>query len=124
MAELKLYRTYRYADKNPVIQRVRELIEDENLFKRLGIVHELSGVSYSCIHAWFHGTTRNPQHHTVAAVVTSLGYKEQFVKETEIDIEKERKQFRTHRRVHFFVAGIVRVSSKRPSTSCLPRSEI
>ena len=91
MAELKLYRTYRYTDKNPVIQRVRELIEDENLFKRLGIVHELSGVSYSCIHSWFHGTTRNPQHHTVAAVVTSLGYKEQFVKETEIDIEKERK---------------------------------
>ena len=61
MAELKLYRTYKYTDKNPVIQRVRELIEDENLFKRLGIVHELSGVSYSCIHAWFHGTTRNPQ---------------------------------------------------------------
>jgi hypothetical protein len=72
-----------------VIDRVRTILQDENLFKRLGIVHEISGVSASTLHNWFHGDTRNPQHHTVAAVVTSLGYQEQFVKAKEIDIDKE-----------------------------------
>jgi hypothetical protein len=91
MAEVKLYRTYSYIDKNPVIDRVRTLLNDEGLFKRLGIVHEISGVSASTLRNWFHGDTRNPQHGTIAAVITSMGYREEFVKDKEIDIEKERE---------------------------------
>ncbi|VIO80140.1 hypothetical protein [Bradyrhizobium ivorense] len=91
MADLRLYRTYRYIDKNPVIDRVRTIIQDENLFKRLGIVHEISGVATSTLNNWFHGSTRNPQHATIAAVITSLGYEEQFVKTKDIDVERERK---------------------------------
>jgi transcriptional regulator with XRE-family HTH domain len=74
-----------------VIDKVRTLIQDEGLFKKLGIVHEISGVSASTLNNWFHGETRRPQHITVAAVVTALGYREEFVKEKEIDIEAERK---------------------------------
>lgn len=91
MAKFRLYRTYSYIDKNPVIDRIRTILQDENLFKRLDIVHEISGVSTGTLYGWFHGDTRNPQHHTAAAVVTSLGYEEQFVKSKEIDIEKERE---------------------------------
>ena len=88
---LRVYRTYNYIDKNPVIDKVRTLISDEGLIKKLGIVHEISGVSTSTLDNWFNGTTKSPQHATIAAVITSLGYKESFVKDKDIDIEKERK---------------------------------
>jgi hypothetical protein len=91
MAELRVLRTYRYVDKNPVIDKMRTVLQDEGLFKKLQIVHEISGISSSCLHGLFHGATRNPQHRTVAGIMTSLGYEEQFVKAKEIDIEKERK---------------------------------
>ena len=88
----RIYRTYQYLDKNPVVDRVRTIVQDEGLFTKLGIVHELSNVSKATLHGWFHGSTRNPQHHTVAAVVTALGYEEQFVKKKDLDIERERKR--------------------------------
>jgi hypothetical protein len=88
---LRVYRTYSYIDKNPVIDKVRTLVQDEGLFKELKIVHELSGVSTSTLDNWFNGTTRSPQHATIAAVITSLGYEETFVKKKDIDVEKERQ---------------------------------
>ena len=88
---LRVYRTYNYIDKNPVIDKVRTLIQDEGLIKKLSVVHEISGVSTSTLDNWFNGTTRSPQHATIAAVITSLGYQERFVKERDIDLEKERE---------------------------------
>ncbi|MBO4228368.1 hypothetical protein [Bradyrhizobium neotropicale] len=88
---VRVYRTYNYIDKNPVIDKVRTLIQDEGLIKKLGIVHEISGVSTSTLDNWFNGTTRSPQHATIAAVITSLGYEETFQKKKDIDVEKERK---------------------------------
>jgi hypothetical protein len=91
MGELRVLRTYRYIDKNPVIDKMRTVLQDEKLFTKLGLVHELSGISTSCLHNLFHGNTRNPQHRTVAGVMTALGYREEFVKDHDIDIDKERK---------------------------------
>jgi hypothetical protein len=88
---IRVYRTYNYVDKNPVIDKVRTLIQDEGLIAKLGIVHELSGVATTTIDNWLNGDTRNPQHGTIAAVITALGYEEQFVKTKDLDIEKERK---------------------------------
>ncbi|QIG93792.1 MULTISPECIES: hypothetical protein [Bradyrhizobium] len=88
---MRTYRTYSYIDKNPVIDKMRTLIQDEGLIKKLKIVHEISGVSTSTLDNWFNGTTRSPQHATIAAVITSLGYEEEFVKKKEIDVESERK---------------------------------
>ena len=87
----RIYRTYNYIDKNPVIDKVRTLVQDEGLFTKLGIVHELSNVSKSTLNGWFHGSVRHPQHHTVAAVVSALGYEEAFVKKKSLDVERERK---------------------------------
>lgn len=87
---IRTYRTYNYIDKNPVIDKVRTLIQDEGLIKKLPVVHEISGVSTSTLDNWFNGKTRSPQHSTICAVITSLGYQEEFVKKKEIDIEKER----------------------------------
>jgi hypothetical protein len=83
------YRTYRYIDKNPIIDKVRTLVQDEGLYTRLNIVSTLSGVSRGAIDGWFHGETKNPQHHTVAAVVTALGYEETFQRTKSIELDKE-----------------------------------
>jgi transcriptional regulator with XRE-family HTH domain len=88
---IRVYRTYNYIDKNPVIDKVRTIIQDEGLIKKLGVVHEVSGVATATIDNWLNGDTRNPQHHTIAAVVTSLGYEERFVKAKDLDLEKERE---------------------------------
>jgi hypothetical protein len=88
---LRVYRTYSYVDKNPVLDKVRTLVQDEGLFKELKIVHEISGVSTSTLDNWFHGSTKSPQHATIAAVITSLGYEETFVKKKDINVEHERK---------------------------------
>lgn len=91
MAEMRLYRTYNYIDKDPIIDKVRTIVQDEGLMKKLGIVHEISGVATTTLDNWFNGQTRKPQHVTIAAVITSLGYREEFVKDKDIDIERERK---------------------------------
>lgn len=88
---IRTYRTYSYIDKNPVIDKVRTLIQDEGLIKKLGIVHEISGVAQSTMDNWFNGATRSPQHATIAAVITSLGYQEEFVKTKDVDLDKERE---------------------------------
>ena len=91
MARLTMYRTYRFIDKDPIIDKVRTLLKEEKLIGKLGVVHELSGVSTSTLDNWFNGDTMSPQNRTVAAVITSLGYEMTFVKEKTIDLDRELK---------------------------------
>ena len=93
MAELKIYRTYKMnADlKDPVIFEIKTMIQDEGLIKRLGVVHELSGVSTSTLDNWFNGGTRCPQNRTICAVTSALGYKRTWEKTKDIDLQKELK---------------------------------
>lgn len=91
MAELRTYRTYRFIEKDPIIDRMRTIVQDEGLYKNLQAVHEISGISATTLHAWFHGDTRRPQHSTIAALVTSLGYRVDIVPDHKIDIAAERK---------------------------------
>jgi transcriptional regulator with XRE-family HTH domain len=91
MAEVKIYRSYEFIDKDPVIGRIKEMIEKERLLKKPGIVHELSGISTQTLHKWFHGETRRPQHATIMAVALSLGYRMDFKQERSINVEHERR---------------------------------
>lgn len=75
---LNVYRSYAFKDKDPVIDRVRTMIEDEGVSYTK--IHEASGVSTSTLHNWFNGPTKRPQYSTVAAVVGSQGYELAFVK--------------------------------------------
>lgn len=84
-----VYRTYRFMDKDPVIDKMRTLIQDQGLMKKLELVHQLSGVSTSTLVNWFDGDTKSPQNRTIMAVVSSLGYKVDFVHDKDLDIEKE-----------------------------------
>src|SRR4051812_29648418 len=94
MADLRILRTYRYIDKNPVIDRMRTALQDAGVGveeKRLQVAADISGISRSCLHGLFHGNTRNPQHRTVAGLMTAFGYEEHWRRKRRIDLEHERK---------------------------------
>ena len=72
MAKVHVYRTYRFIDKDPIIDAVRTVVQAEHL--KNSAVHQISGVATATLDNWFDGATRQPRNSTVAAVTTSLGY--------------------------------------------------
>ena len=100
MARVQIYRTYRWIDKDPIIDAVRTVVKSEEKLKN-SMVHEISGVSTSTLENWFDGSTRRPQNSTVTAVTSALGYVRQdtfnrdgtvsigFVKGRALDYQKE-----------------------------------
>jgi hypothetical protein len=92
MAVHKILRTYRFIDKDPVIDELRTLVQDEGLYGRLGVVAELANLAPSTLHNLFHGETRQPRNSTVMGIATSLGYLRTWAKATKLnDIEDELK---------------------------------
>lgn len=75
---LKLYKSYSFKDKDPVIDRLRTVIQDESATYKE--IHENSGVSVTTLYNWFSGTTLRPQYASIMAVVRALGYDMQIVK--------------------------------------------
>jgi hypothetical protein len=106
MSSQSVYRTYRFIDKDPIIDKVRTVLEDEGLLKKPGIVHELSGVATATLDGWFKGDTKRPQAATIGAVISSVGYDMQFVKAKDIDIDRELK---------LAANWLLRQNSKRPA---------
>jgi DNA-binding phage protein len=74
-----MYDTYRFKDKDPVIDIVRTCIEIYASLHNLSIgkavkdLSNASGVSAACIYAWLNGSTRMPRFCTVVAVVHATG---------------------------------------------------
>lgn len=66
---LRLYKSYNFVDKDPVIDRVRSIVAGKT-YKEIA---EKSGVSITTLHNWFDGQTKRPQFATVAAVVRAMG---------------------------------------------------
>lgn len=72
MAKFLIYRSYRFIDKDPIIDAVRTVVQDEHLNNNR--VHDISGVAAGTLTNWFEGGTRRPQNSTVTAVTAALGY--------------------------------------------------
>lgn len=84
---LRLYRSYNYVDKDPAIDKLRTVVQDEAIsHKNLSV---LSGVSASTITNWFEGKTKRPQHTTLAAAAAALGYDWELTKARSVDVEAE-----------------------------------
>lgn len=75
----KLYKTYMFKDKDPIIDIVRQCIEiyatvnnlsENRAFEELS---SHSGVSAMTMWNWLHGATRRPSFCCVAAVVRATG---------------------------------------------------
>ena len=99
MARVQIYRTYRWVDKDVIIDSVRTVVEKEHL--KNSRVHEISGVATATLDNWFNGSTKKPQNATITAVTSALGYVRRdslnpdgtvavgFVKGRELDYQKE-----------------------------------
>ena len=74
MAVHKIFRTYRFIDKDPVIDELRTLLQDEGLFDQLAKVAVLANLSYSTVYSLFHGETRRPHNSTASSIGTCAGY--------------------------------------------------
>jgi hypothetical protein len=95
-------------DKNPIIDVIRTVIQDEGLIDKLQIVADLSTLSYSTIDGWLNGDVRDPRHSSTMAVMLALGYKQSWSKERKINLEKE---------LEFARAWLKRERAKRKSRS-------
>lgn len=87
---LRLYRSYVFQDKDPVIDRVKTIVQDEGL--SYAEVQIISGVRASTLTGWFTGPVRKPQYATVAAVTAALGYEQKFVRARKLDYDAEIKK--------------------------------
>ena len=65
------YRSYVFRDKDPVIDKLRTVVQDSGM--SYVEINEKSGVSTSAMFGWFHGSTRRPQYCTVTAVAKACG---------------------------------------------------
>jgi hypothetical protein len=72
MARTYIYRSYRFIDKDPIIDAMRTVVQGEHL--KNSAVHSISGVATATLDNWFNGATRRPQNSTVMAAMTALGY--------------------------------------------------
>jgi len=75
---VKIYKSYNFRNKDPVIDLLRTAIKDSG--DSHAEVADASGVSAQTLYNWFSGTTKRPQFATVQAVARSIGYDLMLVK--------------------------------------------
>jgi hypothetical protein len=86
---MALLRTYRFTDKDPVVDELRTMVKDAGLDKRLEILAELASLHKSTPKNLFHGDTKRPQNATVMAIAHATGHKRQWVKDRSINVDEE-----------------------------------
>lgn len=67
MATINMYKTYAFRNKDPIIDQVRTIIQDEGLSYK--DIENRSRVAATTMYNWFHGTTRKPQNASLKAVI-------------------------------------------------------
>jgi transcriptional regulator with XRE-family HTH domain len=72
------YKSYNFIDKDPIIDKLRTLVQRSGLSYRE--ISNLSGVTVQTLYNWFQGDVKRPQHAGVMAVVHALGYRMSIVK--------------------------------------------
>lgn len=69
--KMPVYRTYRFMDKDPIIDRLRTLVKDSG--RSYQSISDEGGPSVGTLGNWFNGGTRRPQFCTVMATFRTLG---------------------------------------------------
>jgi len=72
-----VYRTYRFIDKDPIIDKLRTAVSDSKM--KYSEIHEESDVTVGTLRNWFHGDTKRPQFATLNAVALAIGCELQLV---------------------------------------------
>jgi len=89
MAKSSFIRPYHYIDKNPVIDKVRTMLQDVGLINKLGIVANLSTMNKATFEGWFDGDVKDPRHSSIARVTESVGYELTLRKQRTIKLDEE-----------------------------------
>ena len=83
---MKLYKSYMFRTKDPVIDELRTMVQQANKGKlssaALTKIERDGGPSSGCMAAWFFGKTMRPQSATVEACGRSVGFKRVWVKKS------------------------------------------
>jgi|SRR6516164_756471 hypothetical protein len=90
---LRLYRSYNFVEKDPIIDELRTIDQKEGLSYRE--VHWLSGISENTMRNWFEGKTKRPQNASIEAFLRALGHKRVIQKVREINYVKEIEKAKT-----------------------------
>lgn len=67
-----IYKSYMFKDKDPVIDRLRTLFQDNGITNES--VQEAGGPKAATLRAWFEGKTLRPQHATLNAALRTTGH--------------------------------------------------
>jgi transcriptional regulator with XRE-family HTH domain len=84
---LQLYRGYNFINKDPAIDKIRTIVQQEGVSEAQ--LHVLSGVSTTTFANWFRGDTKRPQFCTLAAAAAAIGYDWELQKKKVVNIETE-----------------------------------
>ena len=76
---MKLYRSYFFRGKDPVIAELKQQIGNAVSSADLSKIEKQGGPSASAMSGWFHGATRRPQNATIEAAGRALGLKRVWV---------------------------------------------
>ncbi len=89
MARLHIYRNYSFLNKDPIIDKMRTLVQDEGL--KWHDAARIADMSPATLDNWFKGSTRRPQFSSVGSLTRSLGYDIEFRKQKnkKLDVEAE-----------------------------------
>lgn len=81
---MRLLKAYNFKNKDPAIDELRTLIEDQYgervKGKHLKQIAEAGGPTQGCMSGWFFGGTKRPQNPTLEAAGRALGFRRKWVK--------------------------------------------
>ena len=86
MRTFEPYKAYNFKTKDPVIDELRTLMQDQFgrndgvKHKALAAVHDEGGPATTTMRNWFHGKTRRPTSAAVEAAGRAIGFKRKWVK--------------------------------------------
>jgi hypothetical protein len=77
---MRLYKSYSFRAKDPVIDELRTIIQDQSGDQKLSSptlsqIEDDGGPTLSCMQGWFRGDTKRPQSATIEAAGRALGFK-------------------------------------------------
>lgn len=79
-----IYKSYVFRDKDPAIDALRTLVQDESggrlSSKSLTSIEVSGGPKAGTMRNWFFGKTRRPQNATMEAAGRAIGFQRQWVK--------------------------------------------
>jgi len=82
---MRLLRAYMFRNKDPVIDELRTVIQDQTGDRQLKshtlrTIAEDGGPTLACMQGWFRGETKRPQNATIEAAGRALGFRRMWIK--------------------------------------------